>query len=386
MRRRLWWQINILDGRAAEDRASDPMISEESYNTIMPSNVNDEDIGPGITRITVSRDGYTEMTFCLICHEVSVTIRQLNYAPPGLTGGLATDAQLSREEKEKLVKECHKRLEAKYLRYCDTTIPLSWATNLVARMIMARMWLIVNRPLQRLEGGRSPQNTDRENILLTATEVIEYAHILETENCAEKWRWFFSTWHQWYALALALTELIHLTEGPAVDRAWHAVNSVFHLWATNVADSHSSGGLWRPIKILHRKACNARDGKNVGNITMAEIPLTEFEGSMATQPVPPSFGDSLMTTMSDYPVDSLETGQEGLLPSSNGAEGLLATPMPHQMDLSQWAIGDEQHLPQQAVGPSADNFNWAGWDDFMRASQREGSNGLWGPQMGTWWQ
>lgn len=384
MRRRLWWQIIILDGRAAEDRASDPMVSEQSYNTIMPSNVNDEDISPSNTGITISRDGYTEMTFCLICHEVSVAIRRLNYVPPGLPGGLAAEADSSQEEKERLVTECHERLETKYLRYCDTTIPLPWATSMVTRMIMARMWLIVHRPLQQQqEGGRSPQKAVREKLLLTATEVIEYAHVLETAKCAEKWRWFFSTWHQWYALTMALTELCHVTQGPAADRAWEAVNSVFDSWATNVADSRSHFGLWRPIKVLHRKARNARDGKNVGDVAMAENSLIDYEGSMATQAIPPPFDDSLITAMSEFPMASLETGPDGLLPSSNGAQGLLATPLPHQMDLGQWTV-NEQSVASQGVEPPAEQFSWASWDDFMQASQREEPNGPWAPQ-GTWW-
>lgn len=385
MRRRLWWQIIILDGRAAEDRASDPMISEQSYNTIMPSNVNDEDIDPENSRVIFGREGYTEMTFCLICHEVSVTIRRLNYVPPGLVGGLVAEAQLTQEEKERLVMECHERLESRYLRFCDPSMPLSWATGVVARMIMARMWLVVHKPLQRQEAELSPPSADREKLLLTATEVIEYAYILETEKCAEKWRWFFSTWHQWYALALALAELCHQTQGPAVDRAWNAVDNVFDSWAERVADSRT-GGLWRPIKILRNKARNARDGKNMGDTEMAEDPLADFEGNMASQPAAPSFGDPLLTSMPDFPIASLETGPEGLLPASSGAQGLLATPLPHQMDLHQWTVNNEQPPTPLGIGPPGDQFNWAGWDDFMRASQREGSSGMWGPQMGTWWQ
>ncbi|KAL8943689.1 MAG: hypothetical protein Q9216_000888 [Gyalolechia sp. 2 TL-2023] len=385
MRRRLWWQIIILDGRAAEDRASDPMILEQSYNTIMPANVNDEDIDPENTRVIVGREGYTEMTFCLICFEVSVTIRRLNYVPPALAGGLMSEAQLNQEEKERLVIECHTRLESKYLRFCDPSMPLSWATSVVARMIMARMWLVVHKPLQRQEGELSPPNADRQKLLLTATEVIEYAHILETEKCAEKWRWFFSTWHQWYALALALAELCHQTQGPAVDRAWNAVDSVFEAWSERVADSRT-GGLWRPIKILRNKARNARDGMNVGDVAMAEDPLADFQGSLASQSVLPSFGDSVLTPMSDFPIASLETASEGLLPSSSGAQGLLATPLSHQMDLSQWTVNGEQPPTPQGVGPPGDQFNWAGWDDFMRPSQRESSSGIWGPQIGSWWQ
>ncbi|KAL8874302.1 MAG: hypothetical protein Q9174_000342 [Haloplaca sp. 1 TL-2023] len=383
MRRRLWWQIVILDGRAAEDRGSDPMISDHSYNTAMPLNVNDEDLDPDSSQPIAGRQGYTEMTFCLICHEVAVTIRQLNYVPPGLSHGPSAGTLPSREEKERLVTECHQRLETKYLQYCDTSIALSWATNMVTRMIMARMWLIVHKPLQR-QGGMSPLRADREKMLLTATEVIEYAHTVETEHCAEKWRWFFQTWHQWYALALALAELTAQTQGSAVDRAWRAVDSVFDSWAEQVADSRT-GMLWRPIKKLYNKARSAREGKIVADVPMTEHVLAGFEGPMGSRPIPPSFGDPLLTSISDFPMASLEATPEGLLPSSNGAKGLLATPLPHQIDLGQWTANDEQPLSSQGFGQSSEQFNWAGWDDFMRATQPEGSGGLWAPHMGTWW-
>ncbi|KAL8819178.1 MAG: hypothetical protein Q9223_002331 [Gallowayella weberi] len=385
MRRRLWWQIIILDGRAAEDRGSDPMITEMSYNTLMPSNVNDEDIDPEMTHPIVGREGYTEMTFCLICHEVSVTIRQLNYVPPGLCGGSSTGDLPDREEKERLVNECHERLETKYLRYCDTSVPLSWVTSMVARMIMARMWLIVHKPLQRQEGEMSPHGSkDDMKILSMATEVIEYAHVLETEPHAGKWRWFLGTWHQWYALAMTLAELCKHPHGPTADRAWQAVDRVFDPWANKVADSRT-GGLWRPIKKLRNTARNARDGRSVGDVLMGDDPLADF--NVGSQSIPPSFGDPLLGTMPDYPMASLETaGTDGLLASSSGAQGLLGTPLPHQIDLNQWAMNDQPSTPSQGLRPAGDQFTWAGWDEFMRASQRDESGGLWGPQMGPWWQ
>lgn len=381
LRRRLWWQICLLDGRAAEDRGSDPMILEQAYNTMMPSNINDEDIDPDKDSEIVSKEGYTETTFCLICHEVSVTIRQLNYVPPGLN---TIDHLPSLAEKERLVTECHQRLEQNYLQYCDIAIPFSWATVIVTRMIMARMWLVVHKPLQRQGGGVSPPPVDKEKILLTATEVIEYAHLLETEASAFKWRWFFGTWHQWYALALALAELCVQTEGPAVDRAWRAVDSVFDPWAEKVADSRT-GMLWRPITKLRNKARHARNSKGSGDVPMAEDPLVDFEGDLSGHP--PTARDPLLSGMPDYPISSLESGPEGLLPSSNGAQGLISTPLPHSVDLNQWTVNDEPPPPpSQGMGNHGDQFNWAGWDEFMRASQRENSGGMWPSQFGTWWQ
>ncbi|KAL8658004.1 MAG: hypothetical protein Q9226_001361 [Calogaya cf. arnoldii] len=66
-------------------------------------------------------------------------------------------------------------LESKYLQYCDTSVPLSWATSMVARMIMARMWLIVHKPLLRQEGETSLRNPDHERVLSTRQEKARFA-------------------------------------------------------------------------------------------------------------------------------------------------------------------------------------------------------------------
>ena len=210
--------------------------------------------------------------------------------------------------------------------------------------------------------------------------------MLETEASAYKWRWFFGTWHQWYALALALAELTVQVDGPAVDRAWKAVDSVFDSWAEKVADSQS-GMLWRPIKKLANKARYARDNKNSRDVRMSEDPLADFGGCMASQAISPSRGDPLVSGLPDYSMSSLETGAEGLLPSSSGAQGLLSTPMPQAVPLNQWDMNEgPPQPPSQDIGAHGDQFNWAGWDEFMRASQRESSGGMWPAQLGTWWQ
>jgi hypothetical protein len=66
MRRRLWWHIAILDIRAAEDHGTEIRTTQSSYDTLFPSNVNDDDIWPGMTEAPKVRQGPTEMTMCLI--------------------------------------------------------------------------------------------------------------------------------------------------------------------------------------------------------------------------------------------------------------------------------------------------------------------------------
>ena len=44
MRRRLCWQICMLDSHAAEDHATNPVVYVDSFSTKSPLDVNDEDL------------------------------------------------------------------------------------------------------------------------------------------------------------------------------------------------------------------------------------------------------------------------------------------------------------------------------------------------------
>ena len=133
MRRRLWWEIVVLDMRAAEDHGTDPIISESSYDTKMPLNLNDDDFDIDSKELPPGRTGCTEMTFCLIRFEVSKTIRVLSYIPPGNVPCRTVGSSLTIEDKEKMIEVCHQKLEARYLRHCDMTVPLYWATATISR-------------------------------------------------------------------------------------------------------------------------------------------------------------------------------------------------------------------------------------------------------------
>jgi hypothetical protein len=121
MRRRLWWHISILDTRSSEDHGTDPTFSEQFYDTKLPMNINDDDIYPDMKEPPKERVGCTEMTFCLMRFELSVVMRRLNFTAPGDDDPDANKRTL--EEKEKLIDQCHRVLEEKYLQFCDMNIP-----------------------------------------------------------------------------------------------------------------------------------------------------------------------------------------------------------------------------------------------------------------------
>ena len=269
VRRRLWWQICNLDVRLSEDHGSDPGILEHSFDTQYPLNINDTEFGPDMPETTTDQQGVTDMTFSLIRFEVANTFRRLSYCPPRSESSKEKWPHFKIEEKEQWIEECHRSLEEKYLRYCDMTIPMHWVIGTVARLIMAKMWLLIYQPYQRLDGGASLSQDTRDRLFITSLESIEYALLLEKEVRTVKWGWLFKSYSQWHALAFLLSELCHRTKGPTVHRAWLAIDQTI-LEMQNRVPHHRREAIWRPLGRLLTKAKAARENEVSMDNTMSQ--------------------------------------------------------------------------------------------------------------------
>ncbi|KAF1831379.1 hypothetical protein BDW02DRAFT_505413 [Decorospora gaudefroyi] len=264
MRRRLWWQVCILDARSSEDHGCDPTIVEAQFDTKMPLNVNDADLHPDMTEFPQERKGFTDMTFCLLRFEIANIFRRIVYIPPGPNKCHEFFSGLTIEQKEKWIKDCHHAIEEKYLKDCDMTVPLCWVTATISRLIMSKMWLVVYHPHQRKDGGATLPQETKDKLFITSLENIEYSILLETEARTMKWGWLFRTYVQWHAIAFLLSELCIRTKGEAVERAWRALEATAGRWWFPLGDAaplpqRQQGCLWKPLRKLLAKAKAARE-------------------------------------------------------------------------------------------------------------------------------
>lgn len=261
MRRRLWWQVLILDIRASEDHGCDPTIGEAQFDTKMPLNINDTDISPTTTMYPEDRIGFTDMTFNVLRIEICNSFRRILYVPPSPTKCNEFFTNLSLSDKEKWISENHQRLESKYLKDCDMSIPLCWVTATMSRLVMSKMWLIVYHPYQRRDGCATLPQATKDKLFITSLENVEYSLLLETESRTKKWGWLFRTYVQWHALAFLLFELCTRTKGEAVERAWTAIETIACRWYYTLSlegRKPTPGCLWRPLRKLMDKAREAR--------------------------------------------------------------------------------------------------------------------------------
>ena len=357
----------MLDVRSSEDRGSDNMVLEGTFDTRKPMNINDEDMDVE-SQVITERTGFTEMTFSLISHDVSVVVRRFNYAPLGI-GNEEHPLSLTFEEKARMITECQRHIENKYLIHCNITNPIAFTATAVARLIMSRMWLSLYHPFPQ-EVRQPPQGAiTKDRLLQTAVEVLEYAHLLEREPGLAQWRWILGTWVQWHALAVTLAALCVQNQGPLVVRAWRIVDLVYEGWAERVADS-AKGMLWRPIKKLMGKAqTNRRSGTQMLDVLMMDDKGYSSGGVTNSQPLPL---DMPLINNLQIP-DVFPESSSGFLPVGemlpNGAIQLGLPP--YQLDPNQQYLPDIP-LPSADAG-LIDSINWTDWDEFMRDFEMEQS-------------
>jgi len=355
VRRRLWWQLIVLDIRCCEDRGSEPLISKSSFNTRQPLNINDSDMNPSSTQPIIERVGFTEMTKPSLSHKVSrlawdfawTTEVSLDEEGKELEG-------LTFDKKMERVDNLEKRVQNEVLVYCDPKIPVAWVTSVVARLIMCRLRLAIYHHVKHDDRPSSGQEVSRKQLLMIAIETVEYSHLLDTNPDAAQWRWFFKTYVQWHGLAITLAGLCVHTQGPLVERAWRIVDVVFDDWAARVADSRT-GMLWRPMKKLMSKAQAKRAQTKSLRLSAMAPP---------TQKSLPSFDPTGFSVLDSGDFKAFETEQ---------------APSPVPSYTSSGPMEMQQHQPISADAAFADlsvndlnrndsnvAINWAEFDEFLQ--------------------
>ncbi|KAL2832865.1 fungal-specific transcription factor domain-containing protein [Aspergillus cavernicola] len=192
MRRRLWWQIYLLDTGSSEYNAMGAQMQEIDHDTKLPLNINDEDISPDSPDFPNEHSNFTELTFFLTRCDFTVMLRQFQKRAP----------LLSIEEREQAMSELSSTLEHRRLQY--------------------------------------------------STEVVEFGHLLETNENTTQWAWFFETYEQWHAFAFLLSEICTRPISPLTDRAWRVADLVYRRWKGGRFED--SGVLWKSASRLMKRA------------------------------------------------------------------------------------------------------------------------------------
>ncbi|KAL8752908.1 MAG: hypothetical protein Q9184_005586 [Pyrenodesmia sp. 2 TL-2023] len=260
MRRRLWWQIVVLDSRVAELSGAGTSIVTALFDTRLPSNVNDSNLNPEMGELPPSHIGTSDMTFCLARYEIIDFLKKSNTnffffdgawaKPDGVSATLA--------EKDQAIDELDRRLEKKYLRHCDPQITLHFLTKMYARTAVYRMRLVAHHPRHRPDKGASMPTEEKDLLCRLSLNMIENDNITHRNKSTDKFSWFINTNFQFPAFIYLISELRHRTRGELADRGWQAICEGFQNRMPFIADRKQSP-MFQATSALALKAWQARE-------------------------------------------------------------------------------------------------------------------------------
>jgi len=251
MRRRAWWALCMLDVRSSEDQGTDFTIALGSFDTKLPLSINDSDLEPGSTEMPTAREGLTDMTIPLISCQILVLTKKLMALNTKEDGS-------SIEEQSRLLNEIWVTVENSYLKYSTDSLAY-WVQVQVARLVMAKLTLLVYLPALFSSPGGNFSDTIKTNLLIAAIEVAEYNHVLNEEYECRHWRWVYQTYTHWYAVIYILLEVSRRPWSPIAERAWVALHSKWLISAQTHLDKTQR--VWVPFRKLMAKARKHREAE-----------------------------------------------------------------------------------------------------------------------------
>lgn len=296
MRRRLWWYIYLVDVRSSDSQATSPQIREGDYDTLLPLNINDDDLLPGMVETPPERTGFTEMTLTLVRCEILILHRKLMQFSSGGTDG----HDVLFQKRIQAIEETRVAIDERYLQFCDLEIAIHWVAATIARVALSRSWLASHFSLMSVEGFQGdlfPEKCDL--LILTAIEVLEFVYLLEAHDNTTKWSWLFQGYVQWQAFAFVLSELCVRPTSSLSDRAWAAVDRVYERWEG--PKGNRLGLMMRPLERLRNRAAAIRAKQSRGeaggiipvgnNLNLADVgdtalgipnPMEELQGDLGS--------------------------------------------------------------------------------------------------------
>lgn len=208
MRRRLFYQLVPLDGVAGRVSRTGISMMPDSWDTKIPSNINDSQIWPGMVEAPLTLTGPSEMMFFLArcaTGQRLANIWQSTTSSQQKATKLHSDDIL--QQLDAMIDRTEVFVEETFIRYSNIIEPLHFLTMAFTRSAITAMRIRVRLPKIR---ANSATTMDRKELLKFAQSILATDTAAFSNPGLKKFSWFmrsFFLWGSWDSLILILTSL-----------------------------------------------------------------------------------------------------------------------------------------------------------------------------------
>lgn len=297
MRRRLWWELRLLDYRASE-KCGIPASMVVDSTTRMPLNIYDSDFDQTTEAPLKEREEATEMSFSLLRFELSSQLPMLfqtvfNQTSADATGQRQpTGSQV--EEKEGRLRELNNYLLRKYkcLFENDPRSPFFRFAAEASRILLTRIRLQIYFETAGRKRSSSPNEVEdsdersellgsdhSDELFLLSVTLLERHFRLLLDPETARWKWRVDTCTHWHAVAFVLSELRHRIDLLAKDglqlpaspmllpkniqRAWDVIELIFSEQELGGGFTGTRRESWGPLEKLRQQIQTKLDLPNM---------------------------------------------------------------------------------------------------------------------------
>ncbi|KAJ9605944.1 hypothetical protein H2200_009793 [Cladophialophora chaetospira] len=339
MRRRLFYQLLPLDGIASQMSGTDIASTSFTWDTQPPSNINDDQIWPGMTEPPQEQKGATEMIFCLTRACVGQAL---------VRAGKSEHSKGNKNDVELVISQTESLVEEKYIRYCNVINPLHYLTVCMARSAITAMRLRARLHKDKIH---TMTDTDRRELFHLCQEILETDLAASANTGLTRYRWHlrsFFVWGSWDSLIFTITSL----QKP------------------NLLLMQTTEAAWRRIGELYNNHSELLKSKQALQIAIRRITLKAWTANPPHSRLPePSFITALRSRSRSGRKRPDKTGGIGTV--ANGTEITIdETP---STDANEYLTSLSDIPGFDLVDDfSLDSVDWAFWDQMIQGYQAQG--------------
>ncbi|MCJ1338998.1 hypothetical protein MMC09_004287 [Bachmanniomyces sp. S44760] len=349
MRRRLFYQLIPLDLIASQMSGTGIGIMPDTWDTQQPSNINDDQIWPQMTKVPEEQRGATEMIFCLARSCLGKVFARAGKSMHGAGSGQFKNYN----EVEPVIMDVENEVEEKFIRYCDIVNPLHFLTTISARSAITAMRLRVRLPKVR---NQTITELERRELLQLSQKIIDtdiaaYAH----PNLRKYYQWHmtsFFVWGSWDSLIFILTSLSN----------------------PDLLSSAESGAAWNRVEQVYSNHDELLESKRALHIAVGRLTLKAWDATPASSNVPePAFVTALRSLRKGN-IESRSERQDSrattLVGDTEAVSSIGATPESNA-NLPYGNLSDGIDL-DMCSDLNIDNADWMFWDQLIKDNQAQG--------------
>ena len=167
------------------------------WDTKLPANIEDADVGPDIQALPPDRQGLTSMSHCIWRYFVLYLNREFRRPDQGAVWMTAGKIPLS--NKDALVERFRKPLAEKFLQHCELVNPLHIHIQISIQSFLLATQRAIHQPDVINTKTSEMTQAARDDFLKICTKCMDYYILAETTPSITHFRWHNQCYFQWTA-------------------------------------------------------------------------------------------------------------------------------------------------------------------------------------------